>query len=400
MNKQLQDAYIVSAVRTPTGKAFRGMFRSVRPDDLLVSVLKGLLDKTPNLDPETIDDVIIGCGTPEAEQGWDVARRALLLAGYPVSVPGVTINRFCSSGLQSVAMAADRIRVGEADVVIGGGVDSMSVVPSSGWKPSYNPDVFHQENTIGITYSMGIGAELIAREREIGREAQDQFALKSHIKALEAIQKGEFKDEILPFEIVQSIPGKKDNHVRIVKRTVDTDEGPRADTSIEVLRKLRPVFDSKGTVTAGNSSQMSDGAAAILLCSEKGLKKHNLNPLARFVSYAVEGVKPEYYTIGPVKAIPKALQYAGITLTDIGWFELNEAFAAQILAVIRELDLDLKKINPCGGAIALGHPIGATGAKLTATLVHAMNRHRIEYGMVSMCIGFGMGAAGVFELIS
>jgi len=398
MNRQLKDAYIVSAVRTPTGKALRGIFRNVRPDDLLVAALKGLIDKTPKLDPSAIDDIIIGCGTPEAEQGWDVARRALLLAGYPVSVPGITINRFCSSGLQSIAMAADRIRVGEADIVVGGGVDSMSVVPSSGWKPSYNPKVFDHVNSIGITYSMGIGAELIAKEKGIDREAQDQFALKSHKKAVAAIKKGEFKDEILPFEIVESMPEKNSNQVKVVKHTVDTDEGPRFDTSIEALRKLRPIFDIKGTVTAGNSSQMSDGAAAVLLCSENALKEYNLKPLARFVNYAVVGVKPEYYTIGPIEAIPKALGYAGIGLIDIGWIELNEAFAAQILAVIRELNLDLSHVNPLGGAIALGHPIGATGAKLTATLVHAMNRYRIKYGMVSLCVGFGMGVAGIFEL--
>ena len=398
MDKRLKDAYVVSAVRTPTGKAPRGMFRHVRPDDLLIAALKGLLEKTPKLDPNAVDDVIVGCGTPEAEQGWDVARRALLHAGYPVSVPGVTVNRFCSSGLQAVAMAADRIRVGEAEVVVGGGVDSMSVIPPCGWKPSYNPKDLHQENTAGITFSMGIGAELIARERKIDREAQDRFAFQSHMKAAAGIQKGEFKEEILAFEIIQSIPDKNTSRVKVIRHTVDTDEGPRPDTSIEALRKLRPVFDAKGTVTAGNSSQMSDGAAAVLLCSEKALKEYDLKPLARFVSYGVAGVKPEYYTVAPVEAIPKALKQAGLTLADVGWIELNEAFASQALAVIQELDLDQEKVNPLGGAIALGHPIGATGTKLTATLVHAMNRHNVKYGMVSMCVGFGMGAAGIFEL--
>ena len=398
MDKRLKDAYVVSAVRTPTGKAPRGMFRHVRPDDLLIAALKGLLEKTPKLDPNAVDDVIVGCGTPEAEQGWDVARRALLHAGYPVSVTGVTVNRFCSSGLQAVAMAADRIRVGEAEVVVGGGVDSMSVIPPYGWKPSYNPNDLLQENTVGITFSMGIGAELIARERKIDREAQDRFALQSHMKAVAGIQKGEFKEEILAFEIIQSIPDKNTSRVKVIRHTVDTDEGPRPDTSIEALRKLRPVFDAKGTVTAGNSSQMSDGAAAVLLCSEKALKEYDLKPLARFVSYGVAGVKPEYYTVAPVKAIPKALMHAGLTLADVGWIELNEAFASQALAVIQELDLDQEKVNPLGGAIALGHPIGATGTKLTATLVHAMNRHNVKYGMVSMCVGFGMGAAGIFEL--
>ena len=397
MKKQLNDAYIVSAVRTPVGKAPRGMFKHVRPDDLLAHSFKGLLGKNPDLDPHDIDDVIAGCAVPEGEQGADVARIAILLAGLPVSVSGVTVNRFCSSGLQAVAMAADRIRVGEADIMIAGGVESMSMVPMYGNKPSFNPKVFNHENTFGMAYSMGIGAELIAQERNIDREAQDEFALQSHQRALAAIEKGEFKDEILPFKIIQSLPDEEAGKVCETKHIVDTDEGPRPDTSLEALGKLRPAFAAGGTVTAGNSSQMSDGAAAVLLCSEQGMKKMNLEPLARFLGFASAGVKPELFSIGPVKAIPKVLKHAGLKLDDIGWIELNEAFAAQSLAVIKEMEMDMEKVNPLGGAIALGHPLGATGAKLTATLLHAMKRHDIKYGMVTMCVALGMGTAGIFE---
>ncbi|UCC41243.1 MAG: acetyl-CoA C-acyltransferase [Candidatus Aminicenantes bacterium] len=398
MNKQLNDAYIVSAVRTPVGRAPRGMFKHVRPDDLLAHSFKGLLEKTSNLDPHDIDDVIAGCAVPEGEQGADVARVAVLLAGIPVSVPGVTVNRFCSSGLQAVAMAADRIRVGEADIMIAGGVESMSMVPMYGNKPSFNPEVFNHENTLGMTYSMGIGAELIAKERNIDREAQDEFALQSHQRALAAIEKGKFKDEILPFEITHSLPDRETGKVRETKHTVDSDEGPRPDTSLEALGKLRPAFAAGGTVTAGNSSQMSDGAAAVLLCSEHGLKKLNLEPMARFLGFGAAGVKPELFSIGPVKAIPKVLKRTGLKLGDIGWIELNEAFAAQSLAVIKEMEMDMEKVNPLGGAIGLGHPLGATGTKLTATLLHAMKRHDIKYGMVTMCVALGMGAAAIFEL--
>jgi len=398
MGKQLKDAYIVSAVRTPIGRAPRGMFRNVRPDDLLVHVLKGILKANPQLDPRDIEDVIMGCAVPEGEQGADIARAAVLLAGFPESVPGVTLNRFCSSGLQSVAMAANSIKAGEADIVVAGGVESMSRLPMYGLKPSFNPVVFDRESTYGMTYSMGIGAELIAKERSISREEQDSFALRSHEKALTAIKKGEFKEEILPFTIIQSLPDIEKGKVEETKRTVDTDEGPRAETSMAALGKLRPAFDARGSVTAGNSSQMSDGAAAILLCSDKAIKKYGFTPLARFVNYSVSAVKPEYFTIAPVKAIPKVLKLTGLSLDDFGWIELNEAFAAQSLAVIKEMVLDMDKVNPVGGAIALGHPLGCTGAKLTATLVHAMKRHDIKYGMVTMCVGFGMGAAGVFEL--
>jgi acetyl-CoA acyltransferase len=375
------------------------MFKNVRPDALLTHCFKGLLEKNPQLDPHDIDDAIAGCSVPEGEQGADIARVAVLLAGYPESVPGVQVNRFCSSGLQSIAQAADRIKVGEADIVVGGGVESMSVVPMYGIKPSFNPDIYNNDVSAGMAASMGIGAELIAKERNITREEQDQFSLRSHQNALAAIEKGEFKEEILPFEISLAVPDTATGEVREIKKTVDTDEGPRADTSLEALGKLRTVFDAKGTVTAGNSSQMSDGAAAVLLCSESALKKYNLEPMARFVSYSVAGVKPELFSIGPVKAVPKVLDKTGLKLEDFGWIELNEAFAAQSLACIAELGMNLEKVNQLGGAIALGHPLGATGAKLSVTTVHAMKRHNIKYGLVTMCVGFGMGAAGVFELV-
>jgi len=398
MKRTLNDAYIVSALRTPIGRAPRGMFKNVRPDELLAHVFRGLLERNPQLDPEDIDDVIAGCAVPEAEQGADIARIALLLAGYPVSVPGVTVNRFCSSGLQSIAMAADRIRVGEADIVVGGGVESMSVVPMYGTKPSFNPEVFNHPNTHGMVYSMGIGAERIARERNIDRAAQDQFAFRSHERALAGIEKGEFEEEIHPFEIDQSLPDTGSGEIREVRKVADTDEGPRRDTSPEALGKLRPVFSVRGTITAGNSSQMSDGAAAVLLCSERAVKKYGFQPMAKFLGFAAAGVEPELFSIGPVKAIPKVLNSTGVKLDSIGWIELNEAFAAQSLAVINEMKLDQDLVNPLGGAIALGHPLGATGAKLTTTLVHAMKRRNIQFGMVTMCVGFGMGAAGIFEL--
>jgi len=398
MGKQLKDAYIVSAVRTPVGRAPRGMFKNVRPDDLLVRALRGILEKNPQLDPRDIDDVVMGCAVPEGEQGADIARAAALLAGFPESVPGVTLNRFCSSGLQSVAAAANSIKVGEADIVIAGGVESMSTLPMYGIKPSFNPAVFDDEKKTGMAYSMGIGAELIAGERNISREDQDGYSLQSHRKALAAIEKGEFKGEILPFTVVQSLPDAAKGEVIEKKRTVDTDEGPRPETSMEALGKLRPVFDVRGSVTAGNSSQMSDGAAAVLLCSGEAVKKYGFTPMARFAGYSVSAVKPEYFTIAPVKAIPKVLKLTGLSLDDFDWIELNEAFASQSLAVIRDLDLDMENINPLGGAIALGHPLGCTGAKLTATLVHGMKRRNIRFGMVTMCVGFGMGAAGVFEL--
>ena len=399
MSKQVQEAYIVAATRTPVGKAPRGMFRNTRPDDLLAHVIKAVLAQAPSLDPASIGDVIIGCAMPEAEQGMNVARIGLLLAGLPNGVPGVTVNRFCSSGLQAVAMAADRIRLGECDVMLAGGVESMSMVPMMGNKIAMNPAFFTNNEHVAIAYGMGITAEKVAERWKISREAQDQFAYTSHQRAIAAIAKDEFKDEISPYDIADHLPDLERREVRIAQRNVSQDEGPRADTSIEALAKLRTVFALKGSVTAGNSSQMSDGAGAVLLCSEAALKRYNLTPIGRFVSYSVAGVPPEIMGIGPKEAIPRALKQAGLTLDQMDWIELNEAFAAQSLAVIHDIGLDRAKVNPLGGAIALGHPLGATGAIRTATLLHGLRRNKQKYGMVTMCIGTGMGAAGIFEAL-
>ncbi|HVS27588.1 MAG TPA: acetyl-CoA C-acyltransferase [Burkholderiales bacterium] len=396
MAKQVQDAYIVAATRTPVGKAPRGVFKNVRPDDMLAHVLKTSLAQCPGLDPATIDDVIVGCAMPEGEQGMNVARIALLLAGFPNRVSGMTINRFCSSGLQAVALAADRIRLGEAEVMIGAGTESMSMVPMGGNKIAANPRIFTDEN-IGIAYGMGITAEKVADRWKISREAQDQFALHSHQRAIRATESGEFKQEITPYPVVETIPDLASGEVVEKTKEVSVDEGPRRDTSLEALGKLKPAFAAKGSVTAGNSSQMSDGAAAVILMSEAALKRFNLKPLGRFLGYAVAGVPPEIMGIGPKEAIPKVLKQVGLKQNDLYWIELNEAFAAQSLAVIQDLGLDRTKVNPMGGAIALGHPLGATGAIRTATLMHGLRRHHQKYGMVTMCIGTGMGAAGVFE---
>ena len=397
MTKQVQDAYIVAAVRTPVGKAPRGMFRHVRPDDMLAHVLKGALARVPTLDPHEVADVIVGCAMPEAEQGMNVARIGVLLAGMPDSVPAMTINRFCSSGVQAVALAADRIRTGDDDVVIAAGTESMSMVPMMGNKIALNDAVFTNNENVAIAYGMGITAEKVANQWKVSREDQDAFAVASHQKASKAIAAGAFKDEILPYEIASSTPDLGSGRIVAKKRVADTDEGPRPDSSMETLGKLKTVFAARGSVTAGNSSQMSDGAGAVILMSEAAVKRHNVTPLARFVSFAVAGVPPEIMGIGPIKAIPKALSQSGIRKEDLDWIELNEAFAAQSLAVIRDLGLDPSKVNPQGGAIALGHPLGATGAVRTATLVHGMKRAGSRYGMVTMCIGTGMGAAGVFE---
>jgi acetyl-CoA acyltransferase len=399
MTKQIQDAYIVAATRTPVGRAPRGMFRNVRPDDLLAHVLKAALAQAPSLDPKAIDDVIVGCAIPEAEQGMNVARVGLLLAGLPNTVPGLTVNRFCASGLQAVSLAADRIRLGEADVMIAGGTESMSMIPMGGAKLSMNEHIFDCDENIGIGYGMGVTAEKVAEQWKVSREAQDQFALGSHRKAIAAIESGEFKDEITPYPIDERVPDLATHEIKHKTRTAAIDEGPRADTSLEALAKLRPAFYAKGSVTAGNSSQTSDGAGAVILVSEAALKRFNLKPLARFLGLAVAGVPPEIMGIGPKFAIPKALQQVGLKQDALDWIELNEAFAAQSLAVIQDLGLDPAKINPLGGAIALGHPLGATGAIRTATLVHGMRRRRHKYGMVTMCIGTGMGAAGVFEAL-
>lgn len=398
MSKPFQDAYIVAAARTPVGKA-RGMFRNTRPDDLLAHVLRGVIAQCPGLDPQLIGDVIVGCAMPEGEQGMNVARIGLLLAGLPDSVPGMTINRFCASGVQAVAQAADRIRLGEADVMIAAGTETMTMIPMGGNKIALNPEVFARDENVGIAYGMGLTAEKVAEQWQVAREDQDAFAVASHERAIAAIAGGEFKQEILPYTVIDRLPDSATLQVKIRERVVENDEGPRSGTSMVGLAKLRPVFAARGSVTAGNSSQMSDGAGAVVLMSERLVKQLDLRPLARFVSYAVAGVPARIMGIGPIAAIPKALALAGLKKDDIDWFELNEAFAAQSLAVIRELELDAAKVNPLGGAIALGHPLGATGAIRTATLVHGLRRHGGRYGMVTMCIGTGMGAAGVFEAL-
>lgn len=398
MSKQVQEAYIVASVRSPVGKAPRGMFRNTRPDDLLAHVLRAALDKVPSVDRTRIDDAVIGCAMPEAEQGMNVARIGVLLAGLPNVISAVTINRFCSSGLQAVAMAADRIRLGEADLMLAGGTESMSMIPMMGHTVAFNPAVFNNEN-IAIAYGMGITAEKVAEQWKVSRDAQDAFALRSHQRALAAIAAGEFKDEIAPFLLDDHYPDLSGHDIRNDQRMIDTDEGPRADTSIEGLGKLRTVFRAGGSVTAGNSSQMSDGAGAVLLASAQAIKDYGLTPLARFVGFAVAGVPPEIMGIGPKEAIPKVLRQTGINKNDLDWIELNEAFAAQALAVMQDTGLDPDKVNPLGGAIALGHPLGATGAIRIATLVHGMRRRKQKYGMVTMCIGTGMGAAGIFEAL-
>ena len=394
--KALQDAYIVAATRAPVGKSGRGALRTTRPDDLFAQTLKHLLSQVPSLDPTAIEDVIVGCAMPEAQQGLNVARIALLLAGLPNTVGGITINRFCSSGLNAIAMAADRIRVGEADIMIAGGVESMSMVPMSGNTPSLSPDIFKDEN-IGIAYGMGLTAEKVAQQWKVSREVQDAFALASHQKALAAQAAGEFSAETFAVQVAQRKMNLVLGEVDVSWQSFTQDEGPRADTSLEGLAKLRAVFAAKGSVTAGNSSQTSDGAGALLIVSEKALKQFNLTPVARFVSFAIKGVAPEIMGIGPKEAIPAALRLAGLKQADIDWIELNEAFAAQAVAVMQELHLDPAKVNPLGGAIALGHPLGATGAIRSATAIHALHRRNLKYSMVTMCVGTGMGAAGIFE---
>ena len=397
--KQVQDAYIVAATRTPIGRSHRGSFRNLRPDDLLVKALQAVLAQAPGLDPASIEDIICGCAIPEAQQGLNVARVAAVLAGLPHSVGGITVNRFCASGLSAVQMAADRIRVGEADVMIAAGVESMSMVPMMGNTPSLSPAMFGNDDNIGIAYGMGLTAEKVATQWKVSRQAQDEFALASHQRALAAMAAGQFKDEITPVEVVDRAPDLATGQVLENRRLVSLDEGARADTSIEGLAKLRTVFSARGSVTAGNSSQTSDGAGALILASESAVKRFGLKPLARFVSYAACGVPPHIMGIGPIEAIPAALRRAGLTQDAIDWFELNEAFAAQSLAVINTLGLDPAKVNPMGGAIALGHPLGATGAIRAATAIHALHRHQLRYSMVTMCVGMGQGAAGIFERV-
>ena len=395
--KQVQDAYIVAATRTPIGRSHRGFFRNTRPDALLVHALKAALAQAPGLDPKAVEDIVCGCAIPEGPQGLNIARIGAVLAGLPASVGGITVNRFCASGLSAIQIAADRIRVGEADVMVAAGVESMSMVPMMGNSPSLSPDIFANDADVGIAYGMGLTAEKVARQWKVAREAQDRFAFESHMKALKAQQAGEFSAEITPVEVTDRSADLQTGEVVAKTRTVSLDEGARADTTLEGLAKLKTPFAARGSVTAGNSSQTSDGAGALILVSEKALKDFGLKPLARFVSYAAKGVPPEIMGIGPIEAIPAALRHAGLHLDDLGWIELNEAFAAQSLAVIHTLGLDAAKVNPMGGAIALGHPLGGTGAIRAATLIHALQRHQLQYGMLTMCVGMGQGAAGIFE---
>ena len=397
--KQVQDAYIVAATRTPIGRSHRGYYRNTRPDDLLVRALQGALAQVPGLDPAAIEDIICGCAIPEAQQGLNIARIGAVLAGLPHSVGGITVNRFCASGLSAVQMAADRIRVGEAEVMIAAGVESMSMVPMMGNAPSLSPAMFDKDENIGIAYGMGLTAEKVAQQWKVSREAQDAFAHASHMKAVAAMQAGDFSSEITPVEVTERTPDLATGQVISGTRTVSLDEGARPDTTLEGLAKLKTPFAARGSVTAGNSSQTSDGAGALILASEKAVQQFGLKPLARFVSFAAKGVPPQIMGIGPVEAIPAALRYAGLRQDDIDWFELNEAFAAQSLAVINTLGLDVAKVNPMGGAIALGHPLGATGAIRAATVIHALQRKQLKYGMVTMCVGMGQGAAGIFERV-
>lgn len=392
----MREAVIVSGVRTAVGKAPRGTLRLTRPEDMAATVIKEAIARAKGLDPAEIDDVVLGCAFPEGEQGMNVGRVALLRAGLPVRVCGQTVNRFCSSGLQAIAIGAATIMAGWADVVVGGGVESMSLVPMGGNKLAPNPYLI--ENLPDVYLGMGLTAEAVAERYNVTREDQDQFAVASHEKAAAAIKGGKFKDEVVPLQVVQKEFGP-DGQLKVREITFDTDEGVRPDTSLEGLAKLRPAFKNGGTVTAGNSSQTSDAAAAVVLMSAERASMLGLRPLAVFRSFAVGGVEPGVMGIGPVEAIPKALKFAGLKLGDIDLFELNEAFAAQSVAVIRTLGIDPAKVNPNGGAVALGHPLGCTGAKLTVTLLHEMARRKARFGVVTMCIGGGMGAAGVYERV-
>lgn len=397
---QFRDAYIVAATRTPVGKAPRGMLRTTRPDDMLAHVIKSVIGQVPEFDLKEINDVVVGCAFPEAEQGLNMARIGVLLAGLPNTVSGITINRYCSSGINALQIAADRVRTGEAEIAIAAGSESMSMVPMMGNKVSLNPAVFEQDENYAVAYGMGLTAEKVAEQWGVSREDQDAFAVESHRRALAAIEAGKFKAEISPIEAVYRTADLASREAKVIHKLCDTDEGPRPGTSMEGLAKLKPVFAAKGSVTAGNSSQMSDGAGALLVVSEDVLKRYNLTPIARYAGFAVRGVPPEIMGIGPKEAIPAVLKSAGKTLADIKWMELNEAFAAQALAVCRDLNLDMDVVNPNGGAIALGHPLGATGAIRAATAIHGMrNRGETGYAMVTMCIGTGMGAAGLIEVL-
>ena len=391
----MREAVIVSSVRTAVGRAPRGALRHARPDDMAAAVVAAVLQRTPQVALEEIEDLILGCAFPEGEQGHNMARIVVLRAGLPHTVSGATINRFCSSGLQAIAMAAERVMAGFAEVILAGGVESMSMIPMPGYKLGPNP--YLAECYPDVYLSMGLTAENVARQYNITRQDADAFAMASHQKALAAIREGRFKEEILPLEVLTTLPGANGAQPETRKTVFEMDEGPRAETSLEALAKLKPVFHVHGTVTAGNSSQMSDGAAAALVMSAERARALGLQPMARFLSFATVGVPPEVMGIGPVEAIPKALRLAGLKLEDIDLIELNEAFAAQALAVIREAGLNPDTVNVNGGAVALGHPLGCTGAKLTATLLHEMKRRGSRYGIVSMCVGGGQGAAGVYE---
>jgi acetyl-CoA acyltransferase len=394
----MREVVVALALRTPVGKAYKGSFAQTRPDTLGAAVVKGIMAKAPNLDPARVGDVIVGCAMPEGEQGMNVGRNIALLSGLPDSVPGMTVNRFCSSGLETMNLAALKIAAGQEDVIIAGGVESMTMIPMGGLRYLPNPELAASDP--GTYLNMGLTAERLSVEDVISREEQDRFALASHRKAAAAIEAGKFTDEIVPVATAVSKPDAK-GKPQVVELNVDTDEGPRADSSLEALERLKPAFKQGGTVTAGNSSQMSDGAAAALLCTPEACKEMGLDPVARFVTYAVAGVEPEIMGIGPVKAVPKALAQADLKLTDMDVIELNEAFAAQSLSVLKRLGLeaDDERINANGGAIAMGHPLGCTGAKLTATALSELKRRGGRYAMVTMCIGTGMGAAGIFEAI-
>ncbi|HVA17005.1 MAG TPA: acetyl-CoA C-acyltransferase [Candidatus Dormibacteraeota bacterium] len=392
----MREAVIVSSVRTAVGKAFKGTLRAARPDDLAATVMREAIARVPGLDPKEIEDVILGCAMPEAEQGMNVARIASIRAGLPVEASAMTINRFCSSGLQSIAIAAQRIMAGQGDVILAGGVESMSLIPMGGNKISPNPWLMdHYPDTY---LGMGLTAENLSKKYGISREQADEFSFQSHQKALAAIAAGKFKDEVVPVEVdFTSLDGSNGGRPKTTKAVFDTDEGPRADTSLEALAKLKPAFHAKGVVTAGNSSQMSDGAAAAVVMSAERARSLGAKPLARFISFATAGCPPEEMGVGPVFAIPKALKLAGLTLDKIDVIELNEAFAAQALTVIKLAKLDPARVNVNGGAVALGHPLGCTGAKLTATILRELARRNGRYGLVTMCVGGGMGAAGIFE---
>ena len=396
---QLQEAYIVAATRTPVGKAPRGVFKNTRPDDLLAHVMKAVMAQVPQLDPSLVEDAIVGCAIPQGPQGLNMARMGVLFAGLPNTIGGVTVNRYCASGVTALAMAADRIRTGQADVMIAAGAESMSMVPMNAILTDMNPAIFSKDENIGIAYGMGLTAENVANQWKVSREDQDAFAVESHRRALAAIAAGKFKAEISPIEAIYRSADLHTREALEIRKWLDTDEGPRADTTLEGLAKLRPVFAAKGSVTAGNSSQMSDGAGALLVCSEDAIKRYGFTPLARYDGFAVRGVPPEIMGIGPKEAIPAVLKSSGRTLADMKWIELNEAFAAQALAVIRDLNLDTNIVNPNGGAIALGHPLGASGARLVTTAINQLHRSGGRYALCTMCIGVGQGIALIVERV-